>query len=239
VKKVNTILKSKYLIFALLFFSFLYPIKAEETLNSNCTLEEKERLRKLASLTKITYEFKQYTNTDGTSYKAYSLIVNNFTSDFYIWDEERGLYINNSGDNIGRAEALMPSVTYKLPFYAADNSVCNGFLILTKTVYLPPYNYYSDDPLCKGYENYELCKKHSPIKIDSYEEFVSRLRSYIKNLEHQNNNEPIVNDDKQVSIWNKIAAFLVSNILYITVPIIIICTTVIVVIEVRKRRSIL
>jgi hypothetical protein len=232
-------LKKAALVFAVIFYTFVCPVNAEETKNLNCTMEEKQRLRQLASATKATYEFKEYINVDGTSSMAYKLTLSNFNNDFYVWDEERGLLITYSNNNVATAERLMPNVTYRLPFYASSASPCNGNLILTKTVYLPPYNYYSDDPLCKGHEEYELCKKHSPIEIDSYEEFVSRMQQYIKSLEQGNNQELPHNNNATVSIWSKIATFLVNNILYVTLPIIIVGTVIIAIIELKKRRSIL
>jgi hypothetical protein len=239
VKELNTTLKNTVLVFAVIFFIFVRPVNAEETTNPNCTLEEKQRLRELASATKTTYEFKEYVNADGTTSMAYELTISNFTNNFYVWNEERGLLITYSNNSVVTAERLMPNVTYRLPFYASSSSLCNGNLILTKTVYLPPYNYYSNDPLCKGREEYELCKKHSPIKIDSYEEFVNRMQQYIKSLEQEDEQEQPTNNNKPVSIWIKIATFLVSNILYVTLPIIIAGIVIIVVIELKKRRSIL
>lgn len=236
---MGTILKKTALVFATMFFIFVCPVNAEETTNPNCTLEEKQRLRELVSATKTTYEFKEYVNADGTSSMAYQLTISNFINDFYVWNEERGLLIEYSNNNVATADRLMPNVLYQLPFYASSASPCNGYLILTKTVYMPPYNYYSDDPLCKGHEDYELCKKHSPIEIDSYEEFVNRMQSYIKSLEQEDDQETPTSNDGSVSMWSKIASFLVSNILYVTLPIIIAGIVIIVVIELKKRRSIL
>lgn len=232
--------KLVYMAFFLL-FSFLLVVKAEGiTSNPNCTMEEQQRLRQIVNATKISYEFKEYQNYDGTTNKAYKLTINNFTNDFYIWNEERGLYITYNGSNIAYIDGLMPNTTYQLPFYASNNSPCSDSIIMTKLAYLPPYNYYSEDPLCKGYEDYELCRKYSPISIGSYEEFVSRMQDYIKKQKpNDNNNNEEEKPTNGISLWDKIANFLIDNILYITIPIIVLGTSLIIVVEVRRRRSIL
>jgi hypothetical protein len=93
--------------------------------------------------------------------------------------------------------------------------------------------------LCKGYEAFELCKRFTPMTVDSYDQFVTQLDNYIKGLKNPSDGKPNDEDKTQKTIIDKIIDFVANNYLYILGGVIIVGTSIIIVIVVRKRRSIL
>lgn len=228
----------KILSFIAIFVVSLLFCKNVSALDPACTQEEQLRLRQLASATDVTYEF--YEDKDqGENFRGYKVNINNFNSAFYVYDSETGAYFIYDGDLVSTGLGFVGGV-YNLPFYASDDSVCKGYLILTKQVNLVPYNLYSEDPLCKGYEKFELCKKFTPIQVYSYDDFKLRLNAYIKSLENDKPDDPTDKPTEEPeTIWDNISDFLANNYMIILITIIIAGTAGIIVIQVRKRRSIL
>jgi hypothetical protein len=223
-----------------LFFLGIMNTKAEDV-NNNCSNEEKLRLKKIVNSIKVTYELKEYNSPEIGNFKAYQLNLIGFTNDIYIMSESNGILVTYDGDNTAIIEGMTPAVTYVLPFYAASNSTCNDTLIMTRSITIPPYNIYSDDPICVGYETYELCKKNSPIIIKSYSEFINRMNEYIKSLKNNSANDEnnVITVPKEKPILERILDFIIDKIIFITVPIIVIGTSLIIYIEKKKRESIL
>jgi hypothetical protein len=206
-------------------------------LSDACTQEEQVRLRQLANATQITYEFYEDVVNDIT---GFTVTINGFSPDFYVYDEAKGIYFQYKNSTISTSSGFADGQTYVLPFFASDKSPCNGYQIMTKTVALPKYNIYSTDTLCKGHETYELCKKFTSVPIASHKDFVQRLEQYIKNLNKDGTTKPIdEKPQKELTLWQMIGEFLWNNYMFILIPIIVLGTTGIVVIEVKKRRSIL
>jgi hypothetical protein len=237
---IKKVLYYSFLIIFALLVNITYVDAEEVELSSECTAQEKFRLRELVNNTRITYELKSYEDVEGNPYKKYDVSISGFNEEFYVFWQRRGILIEYSGDDIVSHFGFDPGETYQFPFYASDNNICSGYHILTKNVYFPPYNIYSEDSLCEGHEDYELCKKHSPIIIDSYEEFVQRMNQYLNNLENQDEDNSLVEDSSpEDSLWNRVINFLIKYNLYILISIIVIGIITIVIISIKKRRKIL
>ncbi|MDD4210753.1 MAG: hypothetical protein PHI52_10505 [Bacteroidales bacterium] len=221
---------------ALLFFWRINTL----ALDTACTQAEKVRLRELVNATQITYEFYEVEDEDTGLFQGYKVSISNFKPDFYVYDISRGTYFGYSGDTKVTSDEFDGGKNYKFPFYASDGTPCEGYLIMTKSLQLIPYNPYSKDPLCVGHETYELCKKFTPIKITSDSDFKNRMNQYIKSLDNKKKEEPII--EKPIvkkTIWQSILSFLVNNYMIFLISIIILGTAGIVIIEVKRRRSIL
>jgi hypothetical protein len=201
-------------------------------LSDACTVAEQKRLQNLVAATKISYEF--------TDDNTYSVTITNFSPDFYVYNEEYGLLLQYVNSPTVTTSGLVGGENYNFPFFATNSTACEGYEIFIKSVKLIAYNEYSEDPLCDGYENYELCKKFTQIKIDSYDEFVQRLKAYIASLK-SNNNEPIIDKPVEVNktLMENIKDFIATNYMILLISIIILGTSGIIIIEVKKRRSIL
>lgn len=215
-------------------FAFKIDVLA---LNTACTQEEQLRLRQLASATNITFEFYHHVGIE-EDYKGYKVSINNFTNDFYVYDREKGAYFEYDGDSVSTSEGFIGGI-YNLPFYAAKGSTCEGYLILTKQVKLIPYNYYSENPLCAEYRDFELCKEFTSLTVSSDDEFKARLNAYIKGLKKDGKDNPIEKTTEQKTIWDNIIKFLTNNYMIFLIAIIVLGTTGIIVIQTTKRRSIL
>lgn len=208
-------------------------------LDAGCTQAEQVRLRQLASATQITYDFYQETN-EGGLFQGYKVTISNFTPDFYIYNEKQGIYFRYMGSSSTTVGEFSGGSTYSFPFYASDQSPCNGQLILTKNLQLIPYNKYSTDPLCVGHETYELCKKFTAVQASSQTDFERRMKQYINDLEKKDNPPAVVEKPVETkTIWQQALNFVVSNYMIFLVVIAIAGTVGIIVIQVKKRRSIL
>ncbi|MDD3048860.1 MAG: hypothetical protein PHQ89_02585 [Bacilli bacterium] len=213
-------------------FSFIFlflPIVAKA---DSCSTDEKSVLQKKVNQIQIIYEFNNAT-------KKYDITINGFSYEFYALDTVTNKYLYYDGNSTILLQNYEPGVSYVLKFYGKLYNGCNDEFLSTKSVLLPYYNQYSENPLCAGYETYELCKKFTPIKISSEEIFISRLNAYKKSLENKDPVEEENISSPTETIWNKMLSFFVEYNLYFLLPIIIGGTTIIIVIEAKKRKSIL
>lgn len=221
---------------ALLFFWRINTL----ALNTACTQAEKVRLRELVNATQITYEFYEVEDEDTGLFQGYKVSISNFKPDFYVYDSDTASSFIYKGNSVVTVGHFPGGTTYKFPFYASGGTPCEGYLIMTKNLQLIPYNPYSEDPLCKGHETYELCKKFTLIKITSRSDFENRMHQYIKSLDNPKKEEPIIEEPAaKKTIWQSILSFLADNYMIFLVSIIILGTAGIVIIEVKRRRSIL
>lgn len=205
-------------------------------LDPSCTQAEQVRLRQLANATQISYDFYK-DQTDDTF--GFNVQITNFSGDFYIYNKKDGTYFEYAGSSTVSNNSFAPGLTYQLPFYASENGPCKGYLILTKVLSLPNYNPYSEDALCKDIETYELCKKFTPIRITSYADFKQRVKQYINSLKEPVDETPEPIPVKTKTTWEIIGNFIATYYMFFLIPIIVGATTGIIVIEVKKRRSIL
>jgi len=217
------------ILMATIFMSF--SIKAN-ALNSNCPQEEMLYLRDKASNTVITYDYIE-------SYKGFKVTITGLSST---------VFANYSGGSTGHIEYNETTTTsldnfvagsqYKFEYYATGGTPCIGQYLTTKIITLPYVNPFASDSLCAGHETYELCKKFTVSPAPTYEQFVIRVKNYIKSLVMDKPTTPT--EDTQTttqSIWNKVFNFFVDNSMFFLVPIIVLGTTGIIVINVKKRRD--
>lgn len=203
-----------------------------KALDASCTTDELVRLQRAANDVQIVYEF------DDNS-KTYNVIIDNLTYDMYILNSDENLYVNYNEGGAKTYGGFLPGKVYNFSFYASSYSPCMYSSIMTKSIYLVPYNKYHEDPLCLGNEEFELCKKFTPIVIRSYEEFKQRIDQYIIDKNKQPT-EPEKKPPKVVqSLWDKTVAFFLKYNLYIFSSIIVLGITGIIVIKIRRRKSIL
>lgn len=232
-------MKRLILIVTLCYFLSINTVLATENL---CTNEERLRLRELAGAVQITYELKEFdfeSEYDVLPFKAFEVTLLGLHDDFYI-ASNRGINIETDELRLTLDIPLGVGETYQFPFYASKKSPCEGELILTKTLILPPYNVYSEDPLCKGHEDYILCQKFVKINVSSYENFVVKMEQYIASLNKNNNEEVLKNGARaKTSLFTHAITFFLKYHLYFLIPIIILGVVGIVIIEIKKRRSIL
>lgn len=225
---------------AVIILSFMIYKPCAHALSDTCTSTEKIRLRELATATKISYEYYETANNiSGGTFHGYKVSIINFKPDFYVYDTERATYFSTTNDSVAISDSFLGGITYKLPFYASDGTICEGYLIMTKYIKMPYYNPYWEDPLCDGHEDYILCKKFNSVAVDSKDEFDERMKAYIKSLVYKDNQDPVETPINEKSAFEKIADFVIDHYMYFLISIIILGTAAIVFIEVKRRRNIL
>lgn len=195
-----------YLVYFILLFVLVFPIKVNGAVCSN---EDKSNLGSLASNTKISYDYIENNNT-----VIFNLTLSNIYENMKIKDVAHNIIYNYQGSEL-TIQNFNPNQSYKFEFYT-DSYSCSGFLIYSKYITLPAYNKYYKDSLCDGIENYKLCKKWQSVNLN-YDEFTSKINEYKNSL--------ITDEDEHGSEIKGIYDFIFefySKYYYIILPLIII-----------------
>lgn len=223
----------KVIIIFFIFFTSLSFVKAQEV---QCPYDEQLRLREIAAAITFSFEFVDYELSSG-----FDVYAKGMTKDIFIKEENAPVYFNYYEDaqeikNIG----FSPGTTHRLDFYATVETKCPDYKIMSRYLQIPYYNYYSEHPLCKGYEKYDLCQKFSNIYtlIEDAEDFETRMNAYIDSLKSKNNND-LNNENTNNSWYRGVILFLQSYYLELLLTIVIIIIGYIVFTKIKRRRSIL
>ena len=112
-------------------------------------------------------------------------------------------------------------------------------VLKTTILKLPKYNKYSEDPLCEGIEEFDLCNSTYDKEID-YDTFVSRVETYKRT---KNKNENINNDNdtgNNNKLLNNMKTYIEENLIQIIIVtvfiILVVITTIITAKSIRKSR---
>ena len=211
----------------LLFLLLIIPIKVgaiHEVIDSRCTNSLKTMLRNEGQ--EVTYRFSKVKNGEDVTYTIY----------FYNLNEN--MYMTDSSDNIytsSKIEKLTPGSSFVINMYASNKTYCEGYKIYSKTISVPYYNPYFGSDLCKGYENYSLCKENVNITV-SQEEFEKKLNSYKESLREEvniNNEEEENNEFSLYEFIMKYKYYLIS----ILATLVLIAVAFIIIKEVKKRKN--
>lgn len=222
----------KSILLLLFVFLFIPSVNAGyDVTNPNCTDDVKLALRGAAL--KVSFITNKYTD-NSTVY--YSIDIASLPNDINVQDNDTKLIYNNQNLKILK---ITPGTTKSLLLIANSNSVCNGYSIYTNLVPIPYYNKYKDDPLCVGNEEYFLCQEDTSLQV-SYDEFKTLINEYIKEKNTKpTGNNTVTPTPEKTSVVDEIMNFIANYYIYMLITIIVLGTTGIVIIEVRRRKSIL
>lgn len=208
--------KKKILLTIISFIAFTSKTYAE------CTNEEVNAFKKISNEYKVTYEM----NTESKLYNLtfydpapdkYTFVINGATDgDFIIHDNNNYQYL---GLSPGEYTVTIEGVT----------NTCKDVL-KTINLSLPKYNKYTEDPLCKGIEEFVLCQSTYDKDID-YETFKQRVEVY-KKTKTENN---IKTDD--INKNNAIVNYFKNNIGQISLITISLVLVIIVITLIAKRQK--
>lgn len=216
--------KYKYTIFTII----LFLICISNTYAA-CTQEEINEFKKIEDQYKITYEFnkstKDYTVTfDGVEPKKYVFSIKSgepITNCKKINDYKTECYNVKKGNYIIETKGTTDS--------------CKDTL-KTITLNLKGYNKYHEDPMCDGIEEFVLCQETYDKEID-YDTFVSRVETYKRTKEKE---KPILNEQKEETIQNKMIKYIKIHLLEIIVIILFVVlvfiTTIVTAKSIKKSR---
>lgn len=213
-------MRKVYLVLLLL---LIFPIKANavhEVIDARCTTELKMSLKEDAK--SVAYRLTKVENKDDVTY---SLLFYNVSDDIYLED--------SSGNKYGtKVENLKPGTSLMISIYASNKNYCEGYKAGSKLIKVPYYNKYSKSTLCKGYENYSLCKEDSNINM-TQKEFEKAMNDYIDSL------KPKKEEQKQEEQGNKFdfIEFINDYWIYILLPLVVILITIGVVMLINKRKN--
>lgn len=199
--------KKKILLTIISFIAFTSKTYAE------CTNEEVNAFKKISNEYKVTYEM----NTESKLYNLtfydpapdkYTFVINGATDgDFSIHDNNNYQYL---GLSPGEYTVTIEGVT----------NTCKDVL-KTINLSLPKYNKYTEDPLCKGNEEFVLCQPTYDKDID-YETFKQRVEVYKKTKTENNIKTDDINKNNAIVNYFKnnigqISLFTISLVLVIIV----------------------
>lgn len=209
-------MKRKILLTLISFITFTPEIYAE------CTNEEVNAFKKISNEYKVTYEM----NTESKLYNLtfydpapdkYTFVINGATDgDFSIHDNNNYQYL---GLSPGEYTVTIEGVT----------NTCKDVL-KTINLSLPKYNKYTEDPLCKGNEEFVLCQPTYDKDID-YDTFKERLEVYKKTKTE--NNAKNNNTKKENIVIN----YIKNNIVQVSLIAISLVLVIIIIISIAKRQK--
>ena len=193
---------------------------------ANCSDTELKQFEKVEDKYKIEYTIRKDTNT-------YRLILQNPYPDKYKY-EVSGLnnWVACDENETGTKCDSVPPGSYSINI-VGNTETCTSVLKRT-FLKLKPYNKYSEDPLCKGIEEFVLCQETYEKEVD-YETFVSRVNIYKeqKAADAKKNKKKIIDIDK-------IKAFVDDNLYEVIVVaafiVLVIITIIVTIISVKKSR---
>lgn len=199
---------------------------------ASCTQEEINNFKKVEDEYTVKYEFDKVT-------KTYTIYFKMPTPDKYIFQiySEQKLECIKMEDNTTKCIKFVPD-EYEVEIIDATR-VCSSPL-KTINLKLPEYNKYSEDPLCKGVEEFVLCSPTYGKEID-YETFVSRVKTYkntkLKQEQEQNTNKE---KEREENFFNRMIKYIETNIIQIIVVIVfvllLLLTAIITIKSIRKSR---
>lgn len=212
-------MKRKILLTLISFITFTPEIYAE------CTNEDFNDFKKISDEYKVTYEYNQET-------KLYDITVYDPAPDKYIViiNDLETVNLENIDKNNYTYVGISPG-NYKITVEGINDACQDVFK--TINLNLPKYNKYSEDPLCKGNEEFVLCQPTYDKDID-YDTFKERIEVY-KKTKAENNIKNTDNNSKTKE--NNVINYIKDNIVQISLIAILLILIVIITISISKRQK--
>ena len=183
--------KIKCLLLILLVF-LVVNVKAD----NKCEKEELTRLKELAKKVEFDYDYKLVNEQVIFSITAINLdddlkvmIVDDYYSDKYR-------EFKNNSDHSNTIDGFKSGEKVSITIEGFVPNWCSGTRLLTKTIKLPYYNYFYDEDLCRGYEDFKYCKELIDTNITK-ETFDAQYVLFAESKEVNNNEE----NNLMNSIW--------------------------------------
>ena len=218
----------KILIFLISILFFLpFKVYAEEALW--CSLENFNKIQKLASNITTSYTYEEtIENNKGNA--VFTVKISNLNNKFYLINKKtKEQYPSIDGELT--LVGIEPNT--KLEFQVmASGYKCRDYI---KTVYVttPPYNPYYLDKACEDYTDYKLCSKWVNVNID-YDTFVKTVSTYSKEIKQpEKNNNPLSFNE----IIIQILLFLDEYRFQIILPIVVLTTLGIIIIKLVEKKN--
>ena len=218
-------MKKLFLILGL-FLTFFPIVKAYP-----CSKEQITKFEKLASQIHVTYDYREVNDN-----VLFDINFHNVGNNFYIVDYYNFNYpkiYENDGNGIIVVNNCLPGNKYRFSILNI-NKLCDSKIISELYVTLPSYNAYYKDDICKDIGEFELCKKWVNNGNISYEQFLTSVKNYKKEIQKV----PEEIDDKiEENLFNKIRNFIAVHYTNIIVIILVIVIVIICFVLRKKNRK--
>lgn len=205
-------------------------------LDPACTVAEQNRLRKLASQVYITYGLSKVELEGGGYSTGYDVYVSGLTKDFYIYGEDGTFFMSEDG-TVATERGFEPGTSILFPFFASEKGPCRGFQITSRYITLPDYNYYSEESICEGNEEFELCNPMISIDNMDYEIFLKRVEKYAKSKKTEQEKKEEIIIPSTENLINQVVDFISNYSYYIFLPIIVGGVFGIIIIKLKERKE--
>lgn len=211
--------------FIIVFAFFPFYVSAFE-----CSSNDRERLQKMANNISVTLEER---NIDGVIY--FDATVAGVSKEIRLYDQAKFIYYRNITENdINEIifEKLRQGKTYT--YNVVGDSTCENYNFRTIRLSIPVYNIYYDEPICENAKTYKLCQKWYDNSNLSYEDFKSKVKSYIQNntTESLKSNDSDGNDDLYLQFIN-----FYDKYYYVLLSSLIICLSILIYLWIRINKK--
>ncbi len=196
----------------LLFTLLLIPISRVDAFY--CSNSELIDYKKYSDNITYRYDYVEQNNT-----VTFNVTISNLTPGIYLLDENNQVRYDYTGNDIVINNIQSGQSVY-FSINVASGSCLDENLNFIR-LQLPTYNPYYQDKVCEGYEYYKLCDKWSTHGL-TYEKFLSNMEEYKKSLIVIPEEEIIPPED--ITVWDRIAEFLLSYYHIILITIIVLCS---------------
>ncbi|MDO4963429.1 MAG: hypothetical protein Q4E75_04990 [bacterium] len=189
---------------------------------NGCEYNKVSRLKSVVQNISISYDYRIVNND-----VVFDVTISNLTKDIYLYDS----YFNKNYYGVD-GEITIENYDINKNSYSFYSNLedCYGTFLGKKYVVFPSYNKYYEDDLCKGIEDFGLCKKWTKVSY-SYEEFVKLVSEY-KNTPKK---EEYVQEVYEKNFWDEVALIYAKYYYYFLVPVILVCG-IIVIVSKRKNK---
>ncbi len=169
---------------------------------ATCSTDELNALKIEANNLEFEYELKEdkiYISPNASIDSSYySVSILNYSKNLTIYNngynyDEKDL---NAKNEIVFSDKFYHGTDIIVEVYGSRYTNCANKLLISKEIKFPYYNAYSEREECKGYENYNICKKDANTSGIQEEEFL-KLIDDIKKKEQEPKEEPTVKEEKK------------------------------------------
>lgn len=217
------------LVFVISFFINIFCVKAE------CSTEQYDNYRKLASQVKITYKYlEELEREEEPRYGVFEVTISGLSPEIYIYDNNtyKEYYYKESSPITFQTHGGSKSFSINM-----ISSECGTYLIKKVTIDIPKFNSYSIKDYCQGIDTkkFPMCDKWYQFDV-TYSSIMEALDSYKKTttiVSNDDNSNP-ANDKNN----NGIMEFIANNQLYIVIGLSVIFVVLVsIAIATRRKRG--
>lgn len=208
----------------IMFMSFIINVNI---IHAECTKEDTNYFKSIEDKYKVSYTFDKDT-------KTYKMYLSYSDPSAFLYDIT-GDGIDNATIDMNEENIILSNLAsgnYYISIIGVSNSCTDTFKTINLT--LPQYNIYSEDPICRGIEEFVLCSPTYDKEID-YNTFISRTNAYKKQKEKEDNQK-----DDTIQEENKIIKYIEEYYIYVIVSVLLLVVAILLIVKIynkaRQRR---